>query len=259
MSEQPKSKKQKTEVEMAAPVEVKGKWALITGSGSGVGEAIAQAYAAKGINLVLVGRAKDKLEKVAASCKTAYPAGQYRIETCDLTDGKQADSLVKKLLEDKVPIDILVNNAGMLAHGNPQEGQPDEWDVMMALNLLTPMRLTRLLAPHMVSRGWGVVVNIGSIAGTEPMSTSGAYAASKYGLRGWSLSSWANLRTKNVKVCLINPAFINTPMVAGQPNVLPQRMLQPTDVAQAALLPLITNSSCVPREITLHLTLSAYQ
>ena len=65
----------------------------------------------------------------------------------------------------------------------------------------------------------------GSIAGTEPMTAGGAYAASKWGLRGWSLSTWANLRHKNVKVCLINPAYVNTPMAAG-PRVIQKNMIQ---------------------------------
>eukprot|EP00808_Paulinella_micropora_P023848 g37492.t1 len=260
--EEPPSKKQKVteEVEAVRPgtsVDLKGKWALITGAGSGIGEAVAEAYAQAGLNLVLVGRTQSKLEEVQASVTKQHPA-HCRVHTCDLGDMKQVDKLVQSILvQQKLEIDVLVNNAGMHCTGNAQQGDPDEWDNMLAVNLLAPMRLTRALAPPMVERGWGVIVNIGSIAGTEPMTSSGAYAASKYGLRGWSLSTWANLRHQNVKVCLINPAFVNTPMARG--CGVPERMLQVSDVAQACILPLTTSSSCVPREITLHLTLSAYK
>lgn len=91
------------------------------------------------------------------------------------------------------------------------------------------------------------------------MTSSNAYAASKWGIRGWSLSAYENLRKKNVKVCLISPAFVATDMVVHQPNVIPENMIKPEDVAEAALLPLRTSSACVPQEITLRLTLSAYQ
>ncbi len=85
---------------------------------------------------------------------------------------------------------------------------------MFALNVHAPMRLTRRLAPVMQQRTSGVIINMGSIAAVEPMTSSCAYAATKYALRGWSLSCYQALRHHNIKVMLINPAFVNTPMVA---------------------------------------------
>ena len=92
--------------------------------------------------------------------------------------------------------------------------------------------------------------------------SAAAYAASKFGLRGWSLSIYEQLRHKNIKVLLINPAFVNTDMarsVTNRPDVLYERMLRPDDVAACVLLAVRTSSACVPLEVTLRLTRSAYK
>merc|ERR1719446_1096439 len=100
------------------------------------------------------------------------------------------------------------------------------------------MRLTRLLVPSMVQKKSGAVINMGSIAAIEGMSgTSAVYAASKHGLRGWNHSIYQGLRHENVKVVLINPAFVNTPLVSGNENLIPERMIQPEDVAEVCMLP----------------------
>eukprot|EP00123_Amoebidium_parasiticum_P012143 comp21151_c0_seq1/m.28630 comp21151_c0_seq1/g.28630 ORF comp21151_c0_seq1/g.28630 comp21151_c0_seq1/m.28630 type:complete len:242 (-) comp21151_c0_seq1:510-1235(-) len=234
-----------------------GKWALVTGAGRGVGKAIALALAKEGASLALCARTKSQLEAVAAECKAA---GAPAVETyeVDLSHSTQVETLAQTLLSQHGGVDILVNNAGIGAMGTGTDGNPDEWETMMAINLNAPMRLTRRLAPAMAERGGGTIINMGSVAAIEPMTSSCAYAASKHGLRGWSLSCYQNLRLKNIKVVLINPAFVNTDMVSGNPNTIPERMLQPSDVAEAAMLALKTTSACVPQEITLRLTLSAY-
>merc|ERR1719373_441503 len=113
------------------------------------------------------------------------------------------------------------------------------------------MRLTRHLAPHMVEKQSGVILNIGSIAAIEPMSGDhAAYAASKHALRGWSTSIYNTLRHQNVKVMLINPAYVNTKMASSVPNTIPDNMIRPSDVAEVALLPLRVSQACVPTEIT---------
>lgn len=239
--------------------DITGRWALITGAGSGIGEAIALAYAKKGLNLILVGRRQSALEAVAEKCKSLSSTVQCEVVSCDLTDSQAVDKLSADVIDKHGGVEVLVNNAGMGGDGGGTalQGDPDVWDKMFSLNVSAPMRLTRRLAPAMVERGQGIIVNMGSIAGTEPMTESAAYAASKYAMRGWSLSTWAKLRHFNIKVMLINPAFVNTPMVV-KCGAIPERMIQPDDIAQCALMPLTTSPGCVPREVTLHLTLSAF-
>jgi len=127
----------------------------------------------------------------------------------------------------------------------------------MAINVLAPMRLIRRLAPGMIERKSGTIVNIGSVAAIEPMKSSGAYAASKHALRGFSLSTYDRLREHGIKTVLINPAFVHTPMIAGVPGIRTERLLTPEDVAAAAMLAVDTSPMCCPTEITLRLTLRA--
>ena len=143
--------------------------------------------------------------------------------------------------------------------GTPLEGEPDEWEKLLKLNTLAPMRLTRRLAPRMVEKGEGAIVNIGSVAALEGMKGGGAYAVSKFGIRGWSLSTYEALRHQNIKVSLINPGFVNTPMVGGRPGLIYENMIQPEDVAEAVMLTLRTSSGCCPTEIHLRPTKSCYE
>mmetsp|Transcript_60850 Transcript_60850/g.101023 ORF Transcript_60850/g.101023 Transcript_60850/m.101023 type:complete len:135 (+) Transcript_60850:3-407(+) len=131
---------------------------------------------------------------------------------------------------------------------------------MLFLNLHAPMRLTRRLAPGMADRRKGVIINIGSVAGVEPMSgTFAAYAAAKHGLRGWSTSIYQSLREYNVKVCLVSPGFVNTPLVSEDLPLIRENMIQPEDLSELCLLPFRVSSACVPTEVTLRLTLSPFK
>ena len=87
-----------------------------------------------------------------------------------------------------------------LGRRNADDGEPDEWERMLALNVLTPMRLTRRLAPSMIERGRGTIINVGSVAAIEAMQSAGAYAASKFALRGWSLSCYQRLRDHGKRI-----------------------------------------------------------
>ena len=113
----------------------------------------------------------------------------------------------------------------------------------------------------MAERQSGIVINMGSVAAVEPMSgTSAAYAASKHALRGWSISAYLTLRHQGIKCCLINPAFVNTPMV-GLPDdkIHRERMIQPEDIANYVRFILHSSPGCVPEEVTLRLALTAWK
>jgi len=123
------------------------------------------------------------------------------------------------------------------------------------LNVQSPMALMHLLAPKMVEQQDGVIINIGSVAGVEPMTWAGAYAATKWALRGWSLSCYQELRSHNVKVCIINPGMVRTDMATENfTGAQLDRMLDPEDIAECALLPFRLSSKCVPCDLTLRLT-----
>ncbi|CAD7697508.1 unnamed protein product [Ostreobium quekettii] len=150
-------------------------------------------------------------------------------------------------------VDVLVNNAAARARrgGGVLEGDPEEWDEMTAINLMAPMRLTRRLAPAMVARGGGLIINIASIASVDPLAYVSCYSATKFGLRGWSLCCHRSLREHGVKVVCVNPGVVRTGAVMSLPGFEAEHMMTPDDVAEACLLPLRTGGQCVPEEITL--------
>lgn len=233
-----------------------GKIALVTGASRGIGRAIARALAGEGATLVLTARSEGDLQETARLCEQAGAAAA-EVRSVDLTDGEAIDGLCASLLEAHGAVDVLVNNAGTLARGHALEGDPDDWERALALNVAAPMRLTRRLAPAMEKAG-GTIVHVGSIAAIEGMTNSGAYAATKHALRGWSLSCYQKLRYAGIKVVLINPAFVATDMTTHVEGADRDRMLQPGDIAEAAMLAVRTSPACCPEEITLRLTRSPF-
>ncbi len=236
---------------------IEGQAALVTGASRGIGRAIAGALAERGCSLVLTARSAERLEEVEDECRrlgatatASYPA--------DLSEPHEVDRLAQDVKDAGWIIDVLVNNAGRGTTGNAAEGDPGDWDRMLALNLHAPMRLTRQFAPAMVERERGTIINIGSVAAIEGMTTSGAYAASKHGLRGWSLSCYRNLRGYGIKVSLINPGFVATDLTHRAKGARQDRMIRAEDVASAAMLAVTTSPMCCPEEITLRLTRYAY-
>ncbi|GMH36795.1 hypothetical protein BSKO_04668 [Bryopsis sp. KO-2023] len=235
-----------------------GKCCVVTGASRGIGKTIATSFSKEKASLILVSRSKEKLEQVAKECK-GHGAEKVETFSVDLADTAAVDSFTDTVLKSHGGVDVLVNNAGGFGSGGntPKDGDPDDWDEMMKVNLLAPMRLTRRFSPSMVEKSDGAIINICSVAGVEPMTNMCAYAASKWGMRGWSLSCYENLRRDNIKVCCINPAMVRTEMTA-KVGAIPENMMDPEDVAEAALFVVRTSSKCCPQDITLRLTKSAF-
>ncbi|KAL0018108.1 hypothetical protein WJX77_009366 [Trebouxia sp. C0004] len=230
-----------------------GKVAVITGGGRGIGQAIAEKYATQGFTLILTARSKDQLEETAASCK-AKGSPAVDIHGIDLSQSSQVGKFADDVLHKYKKVDVLINNAGMgtKSGSGPIEGDSSEWEMAVNLNLIAPMLLTQAFAAGMVENKAGLIINIGSIAAESGMAGQSVYAATKWGLRGWSLSCYEALRTSNVKVVLIHPGPVATAMTEGVFNQ--DLSLEAEDIAEAAMLPLITTALCVPKEMTLDTT-----
>lgn len=237
---------------------LEGQTALVTGAGRGIGRAIALTLAAEGARLALVARSEQQLAQVVDACLSAGASDAVAFAV-DLTLASEVETMATAAVERFGGVDILVNNAGMFGQGGPDGGDPDEWDRMIALNLSTPMRLTRRFAKGMIERQHGLIVNVGSLVGVQPMAGSAAYAATKYGMRGWSLNCYEDLHLHGIKVVLLNPAFVDTEMVRTTRGVRFERMLQPSDLAEAMMLAVTTSPMCCPQEITLRTTLSVFE
>lgn len=179
--------------------------ALITGASSGLGAEFARQLAARGMDLVLVGRDREALAEVAADARTA--GADVEILVADLLDTAQREAVVERASDPQHPIDMLVNNAGFGLSTPFDETPVDEEVRHLALHVEVPLRLTRAALPGMLARGSGRVVNLASVAGFVPRGTYGAAKA-------WviSFSRWANVRyrRRGVSVTAVCPGFVHT-------------------------------------------------
>eukprot|EP01060_Flectonema_neradi_P003207 TRINITY_DN12053_c0_g1_i1.p1 TRINITY_DN12053_c0_g1~~TRINITY_DN12053_c0_g1_i1.p1 ORF type:complete len:230 (+),score=49.38 TRINITY_DN12053_c0_g1_i1:47-736(+) len=223
-----------------------GKTVLVTGASRGIGLAIAKAYAKEGAKVICTARNLDNAQKELGEKGVYIPA--------DMADKAKVETLCDEVLK-LGGVDVIVNNAGVYKQGNAETGDPDEWDMMFQVNVLSLMRLTRRLSQKMIDQKSGAIINIGSVAGIEPMSgTAAAYAATKHAVRGWTQSLYQSMRPHGIKVMGINPGFVNTDLVAGS-GISGEKMIQVEDIASYALLPFSSTANCVPEEITVRVVL----
>jgi 3-oxoacyl-[acyl-carrier protein] reductase len=207
-----------------------GKTALVTGASRGIGLAIAQRLGQLGARIALCGRHQDTLD--AACARLRDQAIDALALTADVSRGDQVASLIEKTLVRFGAIDFLVNNAGIGRFGPVQEFTETDWDTVLDTNLKGVFLVSRAVAPSMISRGHGHIVNISSLAGKNSFAGGSLYCASKWGLLGLTFCMAEDLRAYGIRVTAICPGSVATEF--GHPsskNV--QKMLQPHDVAHA--------------------------
>jgi len=183
---------------------LKGKVAIVTGGGRGIGRAIAQRFAAEGAAVVVVARSEDQVVKAAAEIQAA--GGEAAAVVADVSREKDCEKIVRSAREAFEAIHILVNNAATLGPVLPTEKvSPQEWDEVMAVNLRGPFLLSRLVLPEMYDRASGTILNIVSVAAKVAYQLNSAYAASKAGLIGLTHTLAAEGARKGVRVNAISP------------------------------------------------------
>ncbi len=185
-----------------------GKRVLVTGATAGIGEATAQAFAAAGAAVVLVGRREDRLaalaERLAASGATVQT---LRLDIADRAAVEAAAQAEPGILD----VDILVNNAGLARGTDPlQAAHASDWEEMVNTNILGLLYLTRLVAPKMEARGDGHIVNLGSVAGRWVYPGGGVYCATKFAVRALSEGLRLDLHGSGVRVTNIEPGLVET-------------------------------------------------
>ena len=178
----------------------------ITGASSGIGEALAKAFAEAGAHIILSGRRTDALEKVAADIKT-----DTLILPFETTDYDALPAKVEEARNWKGKVDILVNNAGISQRSLALDTHPDVHHKIINVDLLAPIWLTQLLLPHMIEDGGGHIVGISSVAGRVGVPLRTAYCAAKHGLIGYMDALRAETeKLHNVHVTNILPGSIRT-------------------------------------------------
>jgi 3-oxoacyl-[acyl-carrier protein] reductase len=211
---------------------IKGKNALVTGAGKGIGRAIALALAAEGVNVALMARTTAQLEQVAQEVKAK--GVKAAVVTADVTDINAVNKAVAEAREQLGPLDILINNAGVGAFAKFLELEPEKWESIIKVNLLGPYYVTRAVLPEMIERQAGDIINISSTAGQKGAPVTSAYSASKFGLIGMSESLMQEVRKHNIRVSTLTPSTVATDMAIDLKltDGNPERVMQPEDFAE---------------------------
>ncbi|RXZ65804.1 3-hydroxybutyrate dehydrogenase [Pelagerythrobacter rhizovicinus] len=204
-----------------------GKRALVTGSTSGIGLAVARALAAEGADMVLNGFGEEAdIARLCDELRAQHVAA-------DLTTREGCDAL----MDAAGPIDILVNNAGM-QHVAPVESFPvEKWDAIVALNLTAAFHTVRRSVPHMNAQRWGRIVNVASAHSKTASPFKSAYVAAKHGLDGFTKTIALELARSGVTANCVSPGYAWTPLVENQiPDTMKARGLSREDVINDVLL-----------------------
>ncbi|MEG1700405.1 MAG: SDR family NAD(P)-dependent oxidoreductase [Alistipes sp.] len=181
------------------------KQALITGATSGIGRATALRLAADGYEITATGRRAERLAELQREIEAA--GGHCTTLLFDVRSEEQ----VRANLEPLAQIDLLVNNAGLAAGlEHIDQGDTADWDAMIDTNVKGLLYVTRVITPKMIAAGSGLIVNIGSIAGTEAYENGSVYCASKHAVHAISQSMRADLLSHNIKVTEIRPGMVET-------------------------------------------------
>ena len=228
---------------------LQAKVALVTGAGRGIGKAVALSLAKLGCRVVLAARTSVELEKVKLEIQNAK--GVAIAVPTDLTRDEDIDKLVRESQREFGAVDILINNAGWGKRASVVRAKIEDWDQTLRVNLRAPMILAQKFLPAMIAKGEGAVINIGSVSGKSGEADGAAYSASKFGLIGFTESLFEEVREQGIKVAVILPGFVDTPMIPPVKHLDRSKMIQADDVAQAVLYILNTPATSCPVEITI--------
>jgi NAD(P)-dependent dehydrogenase (short-subunit alcohol dehydrogenase family) len=231
---------------------------VVTGAGSGVGQAVALRFAAEGWNVALIGRTAESL-MVTAGRVDAETRARVAPFPCDVSSPDAVESMAAAVLARFGSVDVLVNSAGInVPERSFQALTLDDWHAVLATNLNGAFYCVRAFLPRMRERRAGTIININSDAGKVARELSGpAYVASKFGLRGLTQQLNVEERGNGIRACSICPRDVNTPLLDKRrqppPAEIRAAMLQPEDLAACAWLV----ASLPPRAIVEEIDLSS--
>lgn len=227
---------------------LKGKNAIITGAGKGLGKAMAIALAQEGVNIGLMARTATDLQILAEELKK-YGV-KTAIATVDVSDIENVNAAVIQVKAELGVIDILINNAGIASFGPFLELEPSRWEEIVKVNLFGAYYTTRAVLPEMIERKTGDIINISSTAGKNGAAVTSAYSASKFGLIGMSESLMQEVRKHNIRVTTLLPSTIATDMAKDLKltDGNPDRVMQPEDFAELVVSQLKLNRRVFVKE-----------
>jgi len=190
--------------------DLSGRTALITGSSQGIGFALAQGLAAAGAAIILNGRSEDAL---TAAAKQLHDRGAAaRTMVADVTDASAVRTAVDRLEADGTPIDILINNAGIQRRKPLEEFEIETWSELMRTNLDSVFYVSQAVARHMIARGRGKIINIGSVQCELARPTIAPYTASKGAVKNFTKGMCADWARYGLQINAIGPGYFATPL-----------------------------------------------
>ena len=243
---------------------LRGKKALVTGGGTGIGRAIALDLSDAGATVTICGRRKGPLEETVSLA--AGKLGSMDAMVCDLMEPDAIEEFAQTLIQRQQGVDILINNAGFSSKvRNPLYISAEEWRQVMDVNTLGPAMLTRFLLGPMIDRGDGHVLMISSMAAITPGPLSGvAYSSAKSASRAYMDTISSQIRGHGVRCTSIFPGEVDTPILDNRPLVpnseVRALMMQPEDISAAVMMAVslpkranvseIAITATVPRNMT---------
>lgn len=224
--------------------------AIITGATKGIGRAIAEKLCERGFNIGVCSRHEEELKAMAQELESRFEACKVYYKATDLSSKEDTLRFADFCLEAMREVHVLINNAGIFLPGLLLEEEDTNLEEILKVNLYSVYHLTRKIAPQMVSRGEGYIINISSIAGIGPYPNGGSYSISKFALRGFSMTLREELKETGVKVTSVLPGATWSNSWAGVE--LPEsRLMQARDIAVAVASIFDMSASAVMEEIIL--------
>jgi len=213
---------------------LKGRVALVTGGGRGIGRATALALAREGAAVAVAARSADQLEETA---RLVHEHGGSALAVpADITQRDQVRRMVETSAKELGPIDILVNNAGVARFAAVVDAKPEDWQRMFEVNLLGAMLCAQAVLPSMLERRRGWIINISSSAGIKGYVNQSGYCASKHGLVGFAKALALEAQPYGVRVHTICPGAVDTDMARAHRDIDdPADWMQPQEIAQTVV------------------------
>ncbi|MGV2129912.1 SDR family oxidoreductase [Agrobacterium vitis] len=231
---------------------MKGKIAAITGAASGIGLACAKILLAEGATVVLIDRAKDKLDTLCAELgERAKPL------VVDLLNGPEVSAMLPRILEVAGGLDIFHANAGAYIGGAVAEGDPDAWDRMLNLNINAAFRSVHAVLPHLIAQKSGDILFTSSIAGVVPVVWEPIYTASKFAVQAFVHSTRRQVSQHGVRVGAVLPGPVVTALLDDWPKAKMDEalangsLMQPQEVAEAVLFMLSRPRNIIIRDLVI--------